>query len=92
VSPRTRRAVPVTLTAEQTDACRTLAPFMRAGMVGLERSDWRPGCAAEDLVGPIVLAVLVEVARQLPLAEMTAALYPGVPVSRWPFEDGIDGG
>lgn len=61
-------------TPEDIEACQTLAPFMKAGLAGLERSRWRPSDNVGDLVAPIVLAVLVEVAKQLPLAEMTAAL------------------
>lgn len=41
-----------------------LVPFQDAGMRGLQRSRWRPGQPVEDLVAPIVLAVLAEVARQ----------------------------
>jgi hypothetical protein len=61
-------------TPEDIEACQTLAPFMRAGLAGLQRSRWRPSDNVGDLVAPIVLAVLVEVAKQLPLTEMTAAL------------------
>jgi hypothetical protein len=54
---------------------------MRAGLAGIERSTWKPSQfrTVEDLVAPIVVAVLVEVAKTLPLAEMTAALYPAPP-------------
>lgn len=61
-------------TPEDIAACQHLAPFMRAGLTGLKRSHWRPSDDVGDLVAPVVLAVLVEVAKQLPLAEMTAAL------------------
>jgi hypothetical protein len=73
---RDRSRVLMNPTPEELEACKTLAPFMRAGLDGLERSRWRPGqwTKIEDLVAPIVVAVLVEVAKQLPLAEMTAAL------------------
>lgn len=61
-------------TPEDIEACQALTPFMEAGLTGLKRSRWRPSDNVGDLVAPIVLAVLVEVAKQLPLAEMTAAL------------------
>lgn len=51
-----------------------LVPFYNAGMRGLGASQWHPGMSAEDLVAPIVGAVLAEVARQLPLDQLTDAL------------------
>lgn len=59
---------------EACETCETLAPFLRAGMTGMRRARWGPDLPAEWLVAPIVLAVLVKVAKNLPLAEMTAAL------------------
>lgn len=63
-------------TSEELETAKVLVPFMRAGLEGLERSRWRPSqfTQVEDMVAPIVVAVLVEVAKTLPLAEMTAAL------------------
>lgn len=89
-----KRQVPKVPSPEDLEIAKVLAPFMRAGLNGLERSTWKPSQwrTVEELVAPIVVAVLVEVAKQLPLAEMTAALYPDEPVSRWPLEEGIDGG
>lgn len=63
-----------TLSTEDLEACKVLLPFMRAGQEGLRRSRWRPGDHTDDLVAPIVLAVIVEVAKTFPLAKMTTAL------------------
>jgi hypothetical protein len=49
---------------EWEDQVAALLPYQRAGMRGLTRSTWQPGQPADDLVAPIVLSVLAEVARQ----------------------------
>lgn len=75
MSPR-RVQVPRVPSPEDIEAAKVLAPFMRAGLEGLERSTWKPSQfrTVEELVAPIVVAVLVQVAKTLPLAEMTEAL------------------
>lgn len=60
-------------TREQLEDLRVLVPFLAAGRRGLEASNWRPGDDASDLVAPIVLCVLAEVARQVPLEAMERA-------------------
>jgi hypothetical protein len=55
---------------------RHLVPFLEAGRRGLERSRWMPGQSADDLVAPIVLAVLAEVARTLNLSAMQPEQVP----------------
>ncbi|MEV0236928.1 hypothetical protein [Nonomuraea sp. NPDC050786] len=44
---------------------QTLAPFMEAGRRGLAAANWRVGMEADDLVAPIVLAVIAEVQRRV---------------------------
>ena len=51
-----------------------LLPFLAAARRGLVRSRWLPGMNADDLLAPIVLAVLVEVAKQLRISELEAAV------------------
>jgi hypothetical protein len=59
-------------TTEDLTAYVPLVPFLNAGLAGLERADWKPGQDVEALVAPIVVAVLVEVANRIPVAEMAA--------------------
>lgn len=51
---RDRQRVLMNPTPEEMEACQTLAPFMRAGLDGLERSRWHPSqwTKIEDLVAP----------------------------------------
>ncbi|MEU7855197.1 hypothetical protein [Nonomuraea sp. NPDC049141] len=51
------------LTREQ---ARELVPFLEAGRRGLAAANWRVGMEADDLVAPVVLAVIAEVQRHLP--------------------------
>ncbi|WP_188197273.1 hypothetical protein [Nonomuraea sp. SYSU D8015] len=46
------------------ELAQTLAPFMEAGRRGLAAANWRVGMEADDLVAPIVLAVIAEVNRR----------------------------
>lgn len=46
-----------------------LEPLVRAGMEGLRKSKWQLGWPVEYLVVPIVIAVVIEVSRQLGLKE-----------------------
>lgn len=55
------------------DQAHDLQPFMKAGMRGLERSDWKPGLPVEYLVAPIVLQVLIAVSRECGLRELLEA-------------------
>lgn len=61
-------------TAEDIEAVRPLWPFLVAGRLGLQRARWRPGDSVDDLLAPIVMAVLVEVAKRLPLDAMIETL------------------
>lgn len=56
------------VTPAETESLRYLAPFVKAGHEGLRRARWSPGMSADDLVAPIVVAVLVEVAKTFDLA------------------------
>ncbi len=53
---------------------KELLPFLQAARIGLARSRWRPGDNTDDLLAPIVLAILVEVARTLRIGELVAQL------------------
>ncbi|MEV1003469.1 hypothetical protein [Nonomuraea sp. NPDC050202] len=50
------------LTPEQ---ARVLYPFLEAGRRGLAAAKWQLGMDADDLVAPIVLAVIAEVQRRV---------------------------
>lgn len=47
------------------EVARTLLPFIEAGRRGLAAAKWRVGMDADDLLAPIVLAVIAEVNRQV---------------------------
>lgn len=51
---------------------RMLLPFLEAGRQGLRRSHWKPGMDVDSLVAPVILAVLVEVAKTFNLAAIPA--------------------
>lgn len=59
-------------TPEEIQQAKALLPFLAAARRGLVRSRWLPGMSADDLLAPIVLAVLVEVAKQLRVSELEA--------------------
>lgn len=56
------------VTEAEAESLRYLVPFVKAGHEGLRRARWQPGMSADDLVAPIVVAVLVEVAKTFDLA------------------------
>lgn len=60
-------------TAEEIESAKQLMPFLKAARIGLARSRWRPGDNPDDLLAPVVLAVLAEVSRQIRLGELMAA-------------------
>jgi hypothetical protein len=62
---------PRKLTPEQ---ARDLHPFLEAGRRGLAAAKWRVGMDADDLVAPIVLAVIAEVTRRVLAGETLTAL------------------
>lgn len=47
------------------DQATVLVPFLEAGRRGLAAAKWRVGMEADDLVAPIVLAVIAEVNRRV---------------------------
>ncbi|SEU46453.1 hypothetical protein [Nonomuraea wenchangensis] len=47
------------------EVARELVPFMEAGRRGLAAANWRVGMEADDLVAPVVLAVIAEVHRRV---------------------------
>ena len=53
---------PRKLTPEQ---ARDLYPFLEAGRRGLAAAKWRVGMDADDLLAPVVLAVIAEVNRRV---------------------------
>jgi len=57
---------------EEIKQATALLPFLAAARRGLLMSCWRPGLDADELLAPIVLAVLVEVSKQLRIGELLA--------------------
>jgi hypothetical protein len=70
VSPRAKTG----WTDEEIAACKELYPFLIAARRGLAMSRWRPGDDPDELLAPIVLAVLVETSKRIRPAELMAAL------------------
>jgi hypothetical protein len=66
-------------TDEEIAACKELLPFLAAARLGLARSRWRPGDDPDELLAPIVLTVLAEVARRIRPGELMAALAAAPP-------------
>lgn len=80
------------VTAADMALARSLLPFLRAGRHGLDRSPWRPGQPPEDLVAPIVLAVLVEASRQLRLDLLLSLLAARAGPALAAWDAAADGG
>lgn len=66
-------------TEQEIEACKQLLPFLSAARRGLAMSRWRPGDDPDDLLAPIVLAVLVEVGKQIRPGELMAAVSADTP-------------
>ncbi|TYB71189.1 hypothetical protein FXF51_01765 [Nonomuraea sp. PA05] len=65
---------PRKLTPEQ---ARDLYPFLEAGRRGLAAAKWRVGMDADDLLAPVVLAVIAEMNRRVQPGKQIAAAGAG---------------